>query len=123
MGVPWLQSTKHIYNVKDTSTSIIYISRVLQILVFVPLDSLQAHFSPELSICPAQRSKVYSYAAQKKCRVGARSALLSKVHVQDRKSSHHEGILVFKFFKFFNLLSQKQYPLLTQSCLNFTNSN
>lgn len=70
---------------------------------------------------PAQRSKVYSFAAQK-CWDRARSALQSQVHVQDN-SSNHEGILIFKFFKFFNLLSQKQYPLLAQSRLNFTYSN
>lgn len=41
----------------------------------------------------------------------------------NQKFSDHERILILQLFKFFDLLSQKQYPLLTQCCLYFTDSD
>lgn len=48
---------------------------------------------------------------------------VSKTTSQTLSSSNHEGILILQLFKFFNLLSQKQYPLLAQCGLNLTHSH
>lgn len=42
---------------------------------------------------------------------------------RNQKFSDHEGILILQLFKFFDLLSQKQYPLLAQCSLYFTDSD
>lgn len=39
------------------------------------------------------------------------------------KFSDHERILILQLFKFFDLLSEKQYPLLAQRCLYLTDSD
>lgn len=41
----------------------------------------------------------------------------------DPEFSHHEGILILQLFEFFDLLSQKQYPLLPQCGLDFRDSD
>lgn len=44
-------------------------------------------------------------------------------HQTNREFSNHEGILILQLFKFFNLLSQKEYPLFTQCGLDFTHAH
>lgn len=39
------------------------------------------------------------------------AVLLLKTHSKQTQFSNHEGILILQLFKFFNLLSQKEYPV------------
>lgn len=143
-GFPWLQSTKHIYNIDNN----IYKKSTLPIVGFYRTESCKLPHPPppttalhvSLLVLPAQRSKANPTAAPVCVETGLKrnwtTALPPYVQwvfplfppktpasARNEKFSDHERILILQLFKFFDLLSQEQYPLLTQCCLYFTDSD
>lgn len=141
-------STKHIYNMEITSTRNLHIQGAWQ--EQVPHTS--PHPSgppPPPTMPPTLAPQSTTHRSSLKLKTGPRternrtldrrgsvnvkwvphsfpyltSLSIQNPHQRIPEFSNHEGILILQLFKFFDLLSQKKYPLLTQCGLYLTHTN